>query len=84
MPDCAIFADMGWEPRVVYDHPAWLRSPNVLVEVDRALRRGLRGIHGEVFLHRSATPLATVPLTDTEKTGQADLFLNACGGMRGV
>lgn len=30
MPDCAIFADTGWEPRAVYQHLAWLRSPNVL------------------------------------------------------
>lgn len=30
MPDCAIFADTQWEPRAVYDHLAWLRSPNVL------------------------------------------------------
>lgn len=30
MPDCAIFADTGWEPKAVYDHLAWLRSANVL------------------------------------------------------
>lgn len=30
MPDCAIFADTGWEPRAVYEHLEWLRSPNVL------------------------------------------------------
>ena len=24
MPDCAIFADTGWEPKAVYDHLAWL------------------------------------------------------------
>jgi len=30
MPDCAIFADTGWEPRAVYEHLAWLRSPGVL------------------------------------------------------
>ena len=30
MPDCAIFADTGWEPKSVYDHLDWLRSPNVL------------------------------------------------------
>jgi hypothetical protein len=30
MPDCAIFADTGWEPKAVYEHLAWLRSPNVL------------------------------------------------------
>lgn len=30
MPDCAIFADTGWEPTVVYDHLTWLMSGNVL------------------------------------------------------
>lgn len=30
MPDCAIFAEAGWEPKAVYDHLDWLRSPNVL------------------------------------------------------
>ncbi|MBF2712767.1 hypothetical protein [Agrobacterium vitis] len=30
MPDCAIFADTGWEPKAVYDHLEWLMSPNVL------------------------------------------------------
>lgn len=29
-PDVAIFADTQWEPKAVYDHLAWLRSPNVL------------------------------------------------------
>lgn len=30
MPDCAIFADTGWEPQAVYDHLEWLMSGNVL------------------------------------------------------
>lgn len=30
MPDCAIFADTGWEPKAVYEHLTWLMSPNVL------------------------------------------------------
>lgn len=30
MPDCAIFADTQDEPQAVYDHLAWLMSPNVL------------------------------------------------------
>lgn len=30
MPDCAIFADTGWEPKAVYEHLAWLMSSNVL------------------------------------------------------
>ena len=30
MPDCAIFADTGDEPQMVYDHLNWLMSPGVL------------------------------------------------------
>lgn len=30
MPDAAIFADTGWEPKAVYEHLAWLKSPGVL------------------------------------------------------
>ena len=30
MPDTAIFADTGAEPRAVYEHLDWLRSPGVL------------------------------------------------------
>lgn len=30
MPDCAIFADTGSEPKSVYKHLHWLMSPNVL------------------------------------------------------
>lgn len=30
MPDVALFADTGWEPKKVYDHLSWLMSSNVL------------------------------------------------------
>jgi hypothetical protein len=30
MPDCAIFADTGWEPKAVYEHLEWLKGGNVL------------------------------------------------------
>ena len=30
MPDCAIFSNTGWKPKAVYQHLAWLMSPNVL------------------------------------------------------
>lgn len=30
MPDCAIFADTGWESAAVYEHLGWLASGNVL------------------------------------------------------
>ncbi|MBK3803460.1 hypothetical protein GAY33_30485 [Azospirillum brasilense] len=30
MPDCAVFADTGWESQAVYRHLAWLMAPGVL------------------------------------------------------
>lgn len=30
MPDCAVFADTGWDACAVRDHLAWLMSGNVL------------------------------------------------------
>ena len=30
MPDCAIFADTGWEGQSTYETARWLMSPNVL------------------------------------------------------
>jgi len=52
MPDVAVFADTGWEPRRVYDHLRWLASPNVLPfpvhvvsagNIRHGLMRGARG-----------------------------------------
>lgn len=40
MPDCAIFADTGWEPKAVYKHLRWLMSPNVLPFPVRIVRNG--------------------------------------------
>lgn len=170
MPDCAIFADTGWEPKAVYKHLDWLmsrkRSPTHAVveawigistdeiirakasfepwqvkrfplieqrmsrrdclawlrrhdypeppksacigcpfhdngrwrymrdhdveawvdavEIDRALRTGLRGIRGEVFLRRSCVPLEEADLSTAADYGQLDLFANECEGMCGV
>src|SRR5205085_283814 len=39
MPDAAVFADTGWEPRKVYDHLGWLMSGNVLPFPVQIVRR---------------------------------------------
>lgn len=52
--------------------------------VDRATRVGLRGIRGEVFLHRSAVPLDSADLSTPEDHGQLDMFGNECSGLCGV
>lgn len=63
-----------------HDPQAWADA----VEVDRALRYGLRGIRGEVFLHRSCVPLDAADLSTAADRGQLDLFGNECEGMCGV
>lgn len=62
------------------DRPSWEDA----VEVDRALRHGLRGIRGEVFLHRSCVPLDEADLSTAADHGQLDLWPNECEGMCGV
>lgn len=41
MPDCAIFADTGWEPQAVYDHLAWLESVST-IPIYRVSRGNIR------------------------------------------
>jgi hypothetical protein len=71
MPDCAIFADTRWEPEAVYEHLAWLRSPNVLpfpVHIVSAgnlradIIAGARGDHWASIpaFTRNVTPAGTV------------------------
>ena len=92
MPDCAIFADTGWEPRAVYEHLAWrgLRdgSPEEwadAVAVDAALREGDgRSMAGVEYMHASRQPLDEVDLSTAIERSQGDLFINECEGMCGV
>lgn len=56
-PDCAIFADTQWEPAAVYDHLAWLRSPNVLpfpvhVVTEGDIRQAIRDRRNPTEGHR--------------------------------
>jgi hypothetical protein len=75
LPDCAIFAGTGWEPRA-----AWASA----VEVDRAIRTGILDVRGDVFLHRSAVPLDEADRSTPEDAGQLDLWGNECEGLCGV
>ena len=81
MPDCAIFADTGWEPQAVYDHLAWLRSPNVLPFPVHIVSKGdlradlLAGARGERWASipaftRTVTPAgAELPVYDENENG---------------
>ncbi|WP_336814144.1 hypothetical protein [Bosea sp. MMO-172] len=75
------FHDNGrWRDMRDHDVEAWADA----VEVDRALRAGLRGIRGEVFLHRSCVPLDEADLSTAADYGQLDLFGDECEGICGV
>jgi len=81
IPDCAIFADTGWEPRAVYEHLAWLRSPNVLPFPVHIVSAGdlradlLAGARGERWASipaftRTVTPAgAELPVYDEDENG---------------
>lgn len=85
MPDCAIFADTGWEPRAVMDHLAWLASGNVLPFPVHIISRGnlredlLQKATGKVDKRFAAIPFFTketipagtvVPVYDENDEGE--------------
>jgi len=76
MPDAAIFADTCWEPQNVYDHLAWLMSPDVLpfpVHIVSAgnIRDGLvRGARGERW--------ASIPAFTLSKSGKVGMIRRQC------
>ncbi|NOG70844.1 hypothetical protein [Roseicella sp. DB1501] len=81
MPDCAVFADTGWEPQAVYEHLAWLRSPNVLPFPVHIVSAGdlrtdlLAGAQGKRWASipaftRNVTPTGTeLPVYDEDDNG---------------
>lgn len=74
-PDVAIFADTQWEPAVVYEHLAWLRSPNVLpfpVNIVTAgnIRDGIRDRRNPTGGRFAAIPWHTVNPDGSEGMGR--------------
>lgn len=77
---CPFHSDAVWRAMRDHDPAAWADA----VEIDRAIRSGLRGIRGEVYLHRSAVPLDEADLSTEADRGQLDLWPNECEGMCGL
>jgi hypothetical protein len=84
MPDCAIFADTGWEPQRVYEHLRWLLSGNVLpfpVEVvsQGNIRQDIdKLVAGESIRGRGRA--ATAPFFVAGKDGIAAPLRRQCTG----
>lgn len=77
---CPFHSNDAWRRIRDADPAAWAEA----IAVDRAIRSGLRGIRGEVFLHRAAVPLDEADLSTDADRGQLDLWPNECEGMCGV
>jgi hypothetical protein len=77
---CPFHSDAMWRQIRDDDPAAWADA----IAVDQAIRSGIRGIRGEVFLHRSAVPLGEADLSTPEDRGQLDLWGNECEGVCGV
>lgn len=77
---CPFHDNARWRYMRDHDPEAWGDA----VEADRALRSGVRGIRGEVFLHRSCVPLDQADLSTAADHGQLDLWPNECEGMCGL
>ena len=84
MPDCAIFADTGWEPKAVYEHLAWLMSDNVLpFPVEIVSQGNIRAdidklVKGENI--RGQGRAATAPFFVAGKDGVAAPLRRQCTG----
>lgn len=77
---CPFHSDAHWRQMRNHDPEAWADA----VAVDRTIRTGFRGIRGDLYLHRSAMPLAEADLSTAADHGQLDLWPNECVGMCGV
>lgn len=77
---CPFHSNAMWRSMRMNDRDAW----DDAVEVDHAIRTGLRSIRGEVFLHRSGVPLDEADLSTAADHGQLDLWPNECEGMCGL
>lgn len=76
MPDYAVFADTGWEPRGVYEHLDWLET-QLPFEVVRVRQSDIRA---DTLAGRNSTgqPFYTIPLFLRKKNGQRAITKRQC------
>ena len=72
IPDCAIFADTGWEPPSIYEHTDWLSGqigfPLHVVDNGRSLREDTRALTN----HSGSQNYVDIPVYLKGRDGQAD------------
>jgi hypothetical protein len=80
MPDCAIFADTGWEPKAVYEHLTWVMSPNVLPFPVHVVRYEHGTIREHAFENSSPRPgrFAAIPWFVVNRDGSDGMGRRQC------
>lgn len=77
---CPYRSDAAWRD-LRDNHPAdWQKA----VDLDKAIRDGVKGSTSKLYAHRAMVPLAEVDLSTPEDHGQLNMFNNECEGMCGV
>jgi hypothetical protein len=76
IPDCAIFSDTVAEPKLVYDHLAWLSSPNVLPYPVRVVSAG--SILENLEAARRGERWASIPAFVRGDDGRAAPIIRQC------
>jgi len=78
MPDCAIFADTGAEPKPVYEHLSWLMSENVLPFPVHVVRGG--NIKADILGHEreGRTRFAAIPFFIRKTDGGEGIGRRQC------
>ena len=78
MPDCAIFADTGWEPKAVYEHLEWLMSANVLPFPVHVVNAGNIREHIVAQLSPRSGKFSAVPWHLTKADGERGIGRREC------
>ena len=76
---CPYHHDNEWRA-IKADPEAWADA----VMLDKIIRKPVRGMRAQQFMHRSCVPLDEVDLSTAADHGQVDMFNNECEGMCGV
>lgn len=77
---CPYHDDRLWRDIKLNDPDAWADA----VEMDEAIRSGVRGTKQKLYVHRSLKPLVEIDFRNAEDAGQQVLFGDECEGMCGV
>jgi 3'-phosphoadenosine 5'-phosphosulfate sulfotransferase (PAPS reductase)/FAD synthetase len=76
---CPFHNDSEWR-RLKQDPELW----SEVVFIDGVIRKPVRGMRGEQFVHRKLIPIEEVDFSTLEDHGQINMFENECEGMCGV